>query len=368
MSTRRIAVMGLGEAGLGIHLPALAGMSDVTVVGACDPDPERRARAGERWGIPGFETLEELLAKSRPEVVVVATPPALHAGHVIACVESGAHVICEKPLAGSLVEVDRIAEAARRSERVVVPNHEFRLMPIFEAVLTAVAERGPVRLVDARQLFGRPPGTEAGWRGRLLRRTLFEAGVHLVDLTLALFGERPAGVVASIGSAGGRPGSDAVVVATLDFSAGRLAHLALSRIHPGRTRYLELRADTETASIFASYGGRARLIAGLEGPRPVLRLELGASGLAWCEEGDRRRTLARNGRRPRRSATRRLLAQTLAAIAEGGAPPVSLEEARAGLEVVAACYRSAELGRRVVLGREADTHLAALDLAAPAGR
>lgn len=367
MSPRRIAVMGLGEAGLGIHLPALADLPAVTVVGACDPDPERRVRAWERWGIPGFETTEELL-QAGPEVVVVATPPALHARHVIAALESGAHVICEKPLAGSLIEVERIAEAAGRSGRLVVPNHEFRMMPIFEAVLTAVKERGPVRFVDARQLFGRPPGTEPGWRGRLLRRTLFEAGIHLVDLTLAIFGERPAGAVASIGSVGGGAGSDAVVVATLDFGGGRLAHLGLSRIHPGRTRYLELRADTETASLFASYGGRARLVAGLEGPRPALRLEFGGSGLAWSEEGDRRRTLARNGRRPRRSATGRLLARALAAIDEGSPPPVSLEEARAGLEVVAACYRSAELGRRVALGPEHDPDLAALDLAAPAGR
>lgn len=367
MSIRRIAVIGLGDAGLGIHIPALAALRDVTVVGACDPDPERRLRAGERWGIPGFETTEELLSTG-PEVVVVATPPALHAGHVIAALESGAHVICEKPLAGSLIEVDRIAEAARRSGRLVVPNHEFRMMPIFEAVLAAVKERGPVRLVDARQLVGRAPGTEAGWRGGLLRRTLFEAGVHLVDLALALFGERPAGVMASISSAGGRPGSDAVVVATLDFGADRLAHLELSRIHPGRTRYLELRADTETTSLFASYGGRARLVAGLEGRRPALRLEIGASGLAWSEEGDRRRTIARNGRRPRRSATGRLLARVLAAIVEGGAPPISLEEARAGLEVVAACYRSAELGQRIALGHEHDAHLAALDLAAPADR
>lgn len=363
MTTRRIAVIGLGEAGLEIHLPALAGLRDVSVVGACDPDAGRRARARDRWGVAGFETIEDLLS-TRPEVVIVATPPALHAMHAIACLDAGAHVICEKPLAASLIEVDAIAEKARRNGRLVVPNHEFRMMPIFQAVLREVEERGPVRLVEARQLFGRAPGSETGWRGRLLRRSLFEAGIHVVDLTLALFDERPAGVVAAMGSPAGRPGSDAVVISTLDFGSGRLAHLALSRIHPGRTRYLELRADTGTASLFASYGGRARLVAGLEGRRPALRLEYGASGLAWSEAGDRRRTLARNGRRPRRRATGVLLERTLAAIAAGKPPPVSLEEARAGLEVVAAGYRSVELGRRVALRDGEGADLAALDLAA----
>ena len=162
MTTRQIAVMGLGEAGLGIHLPALAGLRDVTVIGVCDPDPGRREAARQRWRVPALETAEELLSLG-PELVVVATPPALHAAHVHACLQAGAHVVCEKPLAGSLAEVDGIAEAARRAGRVVVPNHEFRMMPIFAAVLKAAAERGPVRLAEARQLFPRPPGTEPGW-------------------------------------------------------------------------------------------------------------------------------------------------------------------------------------------------------------
>ena len=44
----RVAVVGLGNAGYTLHLPALAGMSDVTVVGACDLTAERRERAAER--------------------------------------------------------------------------------------------------------------------------------------------------------------------------------------------------------------------------------------------------------------------------------------------------------------------------------
>lgn len=363
MSVRRVAVIGLGEAGQGIHLPALEGLPGAVVVGACDPDPGRRERARARWGIPVYAAVEELLARSSPEVAVVATPPALHAEHALACLETGAHVVCEKPLAASLAEVDRMAGAARAAGRLVVPNHEFRLMPIFEAIAAAVADRGPVRFASVGQLLRRPPGSEAGWRGGLLRRTLYEAGVHLVDLSLVLLGGRPTGVVASIGSAAGSPGSDALVVATLDFPEDRLVQLVMSRVHPGRPRYLELRADTDTVSFFASHGGRARVVAGLEGRRPTLRLERGAAGLAWSEEGGRRRTLARNGRRPRRAATRRLLSRTLAAVAGGEPPPVTIDEARAALEVVAAAYRSAALGRRVEPASEPDD-LAALDLAA----
>src|SRR5256885_1061125 len=53
----------------------------------------------------------------RPDVVLVAAPPALHAGMTIAALEAGAWVLCEKPYCASLAELDRIDEAERRTGR-----------------------------------------------------------------------------------------------------------------------------------------------------------------------------------------------------------------------------------------------------------
>ena len=47
-----------------------------------------------------------------------------------------------------------------------------------------------------------PPWAEPGWRGQMLQRTLYEAGVHLVDFLMALFAERPVAVQASISTCG----------------------------------------------------------------------------------------------------------------------------------------------------------------------
>ena len=49
-----IAVVGLGNAGSTLHLPALDGIEGVRVVGGCDPDPEARDRVLRRWGVPVF--------------------------------------------------------------------------------------------------------------------------------------------------------------------------------------------------------------------------------------------------------------------------------------------------------------------------
>src|SRR5439155_20513393 len=93
----RVALVGLGYAGSRLHLPALTGLQAVTVVGACDLDPSRRARAAERWKIPVFADLDGLLERAKPDVVVVASPPDSHADCCLRSLAAGAHVICEKP-------------------------------------------------------------------------------------------------------------------------------------------------------------------------------------------------------------------------------------------------------------------------------
>src|SRR6185503_8321413 len=100
----RIAVVGLGNAGATLHLPALAGIPGVEVVGGCDLSEATRRRVGDQFKIPVFDSYERLLDQAKPEVVIVATPPDTHRDYVIRALEAGAHVICEKPFVSSLAE------------------------------------------------------------------------------------------------------------------------------------------------------------------------------------------------------------------------------------------------------------------------
>src|SRR5262249_12987136 len=201
---------------------------------------------------------------------------------------------------------------------------------------------------QASQFVDLPPWSEPGWRGRMQRRTLYEAGIHLVDLLLALFKEKPLAVSATVSTCGVHDGeADAVALATLEFSGGRIGQVVQNRLCKGGVQYLELRAETGAASLRASYGGRARLTAGFyRSTRPHLRLEYGPSGLAWKEVGDRRTPLARNPKNAVAIATRRLFAKTLAAWSSGVSPPASAGDGRDALEVIAACYHAAATGRR----------------------
>jgi predicted dehydrogenase len=364
----RVAVIGLGNAGYTLHLPALAAMQDAGVVAGVDPSAERRERAAAKFGIPVFPSFDEMVAKAAPDVIVVGTPPDSHAEYCLRSFGAGAHVICEKPFVSSLDEADRVIAAAQRAGRQIALNHEFREMPIFRAIRDEAARARNEDVVFAQvwQLMDLPPWAEPGWRGQMLQRTLYEAGVHLVDFLMALFGEKPVAVSATTSTCGVREGeTDAVALATLEFSRGRLAQIVQNRLCKGETQYFEVRAELPSASLRASFGGRARVTAGLHrATRPHLRFDYGISGIAWREVGNKRIMLARNPKDPGMIATRLVFEKTLAAFRDGSRPPATAEDGRDVLEVIAACYHSAATGCRVALSSAEALGLRAMQMGA----
>ena len=362
-SGNRVALIGLGNAGTTLHLPALRGMTDVTIVGVCDTDEVRRERVGKAYRTSTFSAVDDMLARTTPDVVIIATPPSSHLPFCLQSLAAGAHVICEKPFVASVDEANTVLRAAAAADRRVALNHEFREMPIFRALRDHVV---PEDLLFAQvwQLMDLPPWAEPGWRGQMLQRTLFEAGVHLVDFLMALFGECPVAVSATMGSSGARESdTDAIALVTLEFSRGRLAQVVQNRLCKGETQYFEVRAETTAASWRASFGGRARLSVGLHrSTRPHARIDFGVAGLAWREVGTKRTLLARNPKEPGMLATRFVLDKTLRAFRDGTEPPASGAVARDVLAVIAACYESSARGARVRIADALDGPLSSLTL------
>lgn len=354
----RLALIGLGYAARDFHLPALRRLDGATLVGGQDISPERRASWEREARVPVFTTFEELVERTRPDVVVVCTPPDSHAEVSLRALEAGLHVICEKPFGRTVQEADAVLTAAAAAGRRVAVNLELRRWPISRAVAERIGtpEVGRLAFCQIWQLVDRPPWDDPNpWRAAMADRTLLEAGVHLVDLMIVLFGAPPEAVYArhSRGWEREREG-DAVQLVTLEFPEGRLGQLTLDRLTRAGTRYTELRADCEHASLRASVGGRATVRLGKKfGEQAGVRFDLAGSGMAWMEQGRRRTVLARNPRDAGPRATAALLGDILAAFAEDREPPCSGAEARTVLEVIEAAYRSAASGQRVELGRPA---------------
>lgn len=350
----RFGVVGLGGATSMFHVPAIRRMQRASLVGGADLSSERREQWQRETGSVAYETLDELLDRARPDVVVVATPPGAHTGPCLDALGAGCHVFCEKPLAESVADADRIVAAARGAGRRIAVNHEFREHPIYRAVRDGVASGryGRLAFCDVWQLLDLPPWEEpTEWRAGMAHRALLEGGIHLVDLLIWIFGSEPTAVTASR-SAGFHDDADAdaVQLVTLEFSGNRLGQVTMNRVTRSAARYLEVRADCEQASIRASFGGRAFLRVGMKrAERRGLGWDYGFSGAAWVERGTSRRPLARNPRGAGVLGTTRLLEGLVHAIEHGGEPPSSAGEARCVLAAIEGAYESGTTGRRVEL-------------------
>jgi predicted dehydrogenase len=360
----RFGYVGLGRAIRLYHLPALPRIPGGVAIGGVDAAPESRAAWTIDTATPAFATLEELLALE-PDVVVVATPPESHADICVAALHAGAHVVCEKPFTMTREEGDRVVAAVAATDRQVVVNHQYRMKPIFRVLRERIEaeEYGRLAFCQMWQVMELAPWDEpTPWRAAMSSRTLLEGGVHLVDMMIHLFGERPEAVYARR-SAGLHDDAEAdpVQLVALEFSAGRLGLITLDRITKGATRYFEVRADCEEASLRASYGGRALARIGVKrAERTGVQVDYGLGGLAWAEIGRRRRILARGPKEMNVAATGDLLVAAVDAFRSGAEPPSSAQEARDVIAVIEAAYESHATGARIeladrLLGAQAQT-------------
>ena len=355
----KVGLAGLGWAAQAFHLPALQSVPGAVVVGGADPSAEQRAAWTKGTGTPAFETLDELLAETGAEAVVIATPPDSHADLSITALEGGAHVLCEKPFVETVEQADRVLAAAAAAGRQVAINHQYRDKPIFRAVKERVGSQDVGRLVfcQIEQLMDLAPWDEpVAWRAAMPNRTLFEGGVHLVDLMVDLFGELPEAVYARHSSGletGARrrrdPPRDARVPgqpprADHDRPAlqgGHALHRAPCRLRARLAARVARRADHAPGRDQAS---------GAAGHPPPLRPRRRGLGRARHAQKDDRAEPARIRGSSRR---RRSSGESSPPSSEGVEPPSTGREARGVLSVIEAAYRSAETGERVVLAAAA---------------
>lgn len=127
MSKRiRVAVLG---AGIGRdHLSAYARLSDLfEVVYVCDLNAEKaEAGASLAPGSRAIANVSEVLGDASIDLVDICLPPHLHASMSIDALNAGKHVVCEKPIAGSLDEVRAMKHAAQQARKEVFPVFQYR--------------------------------------------------------------------------------------------------------------------------------------------------------------------------------------------------------------------------------------------------
>ncbi len=124
-----VAIVGMGGYGVA-YLRNLIGperLEGMRLIAAADPEPARCDLLPEvkRQNIPVYPTLDELLAHTRPDLVVLSTPPQLHAEQVIAALDHGSHVLCEKPIASDPQQVRLMIQARDRAKKLVAIGYQW---------------------------------------------------------------------------------------------------------------------------------------------------------------------------------------------------------------------------------------------------
>ncbi|KXU38111.1 oxidoreductase [Cephaloticoccus primus] len=256
MKTYRVAIIGANDGIAQAHFNAVAYSKDrAQVVAACDVDADKLAAYCTRNAIPkAYSDYKLMLSEQKPDLVIIGTPPPMHAPMSIAAMEVGAWVLCEKPLCCSLAELDQIAavEARTGTRTSSVFQMRFGSAGVHARKLIADGTLGRPFVGLANTLWFRDRSYYAiPWRAKtMLGSTTMNQGIHTMDLLLYLLGEWEE-VHAVADTLFHDIDVEDVSMAHVKFANGARAAIMNSSISPREET--KIRIDCEHATIEADY-------------------------------------------------------------------------------------------------------------------
>ena len=132
MDKVKIGIIGCGGIANAKHMPSLKNLPNVEMVAFCDIVEERAVKAKADFGTPDAKTYtdyKELLEDKTIDVVHVCTPNRSHSFITVDALESGKHVMCEKPMAINSAEAEKMLEAAKRTGKKLTIGYQTRQNP-----------------------------------------------------------------------------------------------------------------------------------------------------------------------------------------------------------------------------------------------
>jgi predicted dehydrogenase len=186
------------------HASQYIKMDGVKITACCDVSAERVAAFAEKWSVPHtYSDYRELLQKEELDGVVNVTPDALHADISIAVLDRKIPVLCEKPLASTLADAQRMLSAAKRSGAINMVNFSYRNSCGLQAAVDVIRSGTLGRVIHVESSYLQSWLVSKGWGDwrvgdsmlwRLSTRhgsagVLGDIGVHIYDMTTLLAGD-----------------------------------------------------------------------------------------------------------------------------------------------------------------------------------
>jgi len=224
----RVGVIGTSWFADLIHLPSLAGDERVTVAAICGRNRARAEEMAAKYRIPQlFTDYRGMLAEGDLDAVVIVTPDDEHFPMVMAALEAGLHVLCEKPLASNGEQARQMFERAEAQGVRHMTNFNNRWSPLYRYLHDLVAQGTVGRLYHAHFTFmaghGRRPNYAWRFDPQRSNGVLGDLGCHMIDLARYLVGDI-ARVNAALAANVQRPGPDGQPMASANDAATLLVN------------------------------------------------------------------------------------------------------------------------------------------------
>ena len=232
----KIGVIGLGHWGPN-HVRVFGQCKNAQLVSAADPSEERRRYAGSLFH--DLEILSDpmkMLRSKGLDAVVIATPTTTHLELARAAMESGKHVLLEKPMCMTVAEAQDLAEVQAKTRKILMIGHVF----LYNRGIAYIKEEiqrgsfGRLQYLDAARTNLGPIRSDIN--------VVQDLAVHELSIFDYLFNGLPRWVSASGQCLIGTPRED-VAFLSLEYPNGLLAHVHVSWLHPQKIRNITLVGD-----------------------------------------------------------------------------------------------------------------------------
>ncbi len=334
----RVGIVGLGVGAA--HADGYRRLpDDFTIAVAADPD---RSRVEFVQGFTEAEAasgLDDVLARDDIDIVSLATPPFLHLDQITATLRAGKNVVCEKPVVGSLADLDVLAATEEETGCWVMPIFQYRygrglqkLVHLVDAGVTGACHTGSVDVSWRR----RADYYDVAWRGRHATEIggiLLSHSIHALDMVTLVQGP-PARAFARTSTRVNTIETEDTASVSLEMADGSYVTMSATlgsseEISRHRFCFEHLSAESNTS--------------------PYQNHREPWSFVGDSDEDDAAIAAALATFEPQPELYKGQFARMAEAVRAGGPLPVSLDDARAALQLLTALYWSSASGTDVEL-------------------
>jgi predicted dehydrogenase len=200
----RVGIAGIGFMGM-VHYLTYQKIRGVKVAAICEQDPQRLS--GDWRGIQGnfgpkgkrmdladvttYSALDDLIADDSLDLIDVTLPPSSHADIAVQALNAGKHVFCEKPMALTLPECQRMAKAAKRAGKLLMIGHVLPFVPEFAWALKIVKSGTHGKLLGGsfKRVISDPTWLRNFWDAKQVGGPMLDLHVHDAHFINLLFGK-----------------------------------------------------------------------------------------------------------------------------------------------------------------------------------